>query len=54
MDAVTDMADFVYNVEERETQVTFSDRFLEDMMYSSIDSDRMRVFRLRILRQSLR
>ena len=32
MDAATDMADFQRDVEEREVQMTFNDRLMEDMM----------------------
>lgn len=32
MDAATDMNDFVRDVDEKEVQITFNDRLLEDMM----------------------
>ena len=38
MDAATDMTDFERDVEEREVQMTFNDRLMEDMMYDEYDT----------------
>jgi hypothetical protein len=38
MDAATDMTDFQRDVEEREVQMTFNDRLMEDMMYDEYDA----------------